>query len=456
MLKFRTLTVFAALSAISSVAFGQPRKYVFMTRDFQVSLVPGVNSNGLNSAQYFNKISLNLLAGLSAGNRILEVGVISNASTFRVTGIQIAGIANVVGTNSFLVEPDEKLRSRDEEKFTAKFHGLQFAGVINYVNESATGLQFSGMINATRKEVKGMQLSGIGNTAGGPTNGVQLAGLYNLSGETMSGVQVSLLLNVTHEFFSGTQLGLINKAKETGGKNTLPYTKARGLQLGLINLNRKMNGLQVGLINLGGAARGVQFGLINFYKQMPSKENVKQGIPIGLLNFTSRGPDARVYNTEMFPLSVEYSTGQCRNCSAAESQMPFEGKNQVYYHNSLIVGSNPFRSLWAFGYGFERMLFNKKTMMKSSANKTRVIAYGIKFRYLYNSNVNNRFDLLSSVNFDYGKRLGRVYVFGSVTINHFLYKDSSFEGLPSWASTIKSSERNSQAFWPGYGVGLLY
>src|SRR3954466_7403850 len=99
------------LAIASSSAIGQPAKNVFSTKDFQVSLVPGVNSNGLNSAQYFNKFSLNLLAGISAGNRIFEFGVISNASTFRVTGIQIAGVANVVGTNAFLVEPEDKLRS---------------------------------------------------------------------------------------------------------------------------------------------------------------------------------------------------------------------------------------------------------------------------------------------------------------------------------------------------------
>lgn len=450
------LIAIVTIEAISLSASAQSKKNIFMTRDLQISLVPGVNSNGLNSAQYFNKWSLNLLAGISGGNTLLEIGGISNASTFRVTGIQIAGVANVVGTNAFLVEPDDKLRSRDEEKFMSKFHGLQFAGVINYVNEGTTGLQLSGMFNATGTQLKGVQLGGIGNTAGGPTNGVQIAGLYNLSGETMAGVQVSLLVNVTKEFFSGTQLGLINKARETGGKNTLPYTKARGLQFGLINLNRKMNGLQVGLINFGGRARGVQFGLINFYKQVPSKENVKQGIPIGLINVTSRGPDARIYNTEMFPWSVEYSTGQCRNCSAAESQMPFESRNQVYYHNSLIISSNPFRNLWAFGYGFERMLFNKETMMKSPANRTRFITYGVKFRYLYNSNFSNKFNLLSSLNLDYGKRLGRIYIFGSVTMNHFFFKSPSFDRLPSWSHTINSSEKGSQAFWPGYGVGLLF
>lgn len=452
------LPVLIVLTVCNTSLNAQTKKNIFMTKDIQVSLVPGVSSNGLNSAQYFNKMSLNLLAGISAGNRIIEIGVISNASTFRVTGIQFASIANVVGTNAFIVEPDDKLREHDEEKFTANFDGLQFAGFINYVNENTTGLQFSGLFNATRKSLKGIQVGGFGNTSGGPTQGLQLAGIYNLSGETMSGLQISLLLNSTRGTFSGTQLGIINKARSTGGKNTLPHTRARGLQFGLVNLNRQMDGLQVGVINFGGKARGVQFGLVNFYNRYPSKENVNQGIPIGLLNFGSRGPRIRMYNSEMFPATIEYSSGQCRNCSSAMSEMPFEGKNQVYYHNSMILGSNPSKDLWAFGYGFQRLMYNRVTTMPSPENKKRVMAYGVRFRYLYHSDSANAFNLLSTLNFDYGKRYGGFYIYVSVTANHFLFSDNRFEGLPGWAASVNNNEtgKNSQAVWPGYGIGVLF
>lgn len=459
MLNLPKILAFVALAVLKFSALqAQPGKTIFMTKDFQVSLVPGVNSNGLNSAQYFNKFSLNVLAGVSAGNTTLEVGLISNASLFRVTGIQFAGIANVVGTNSFVVEPFDKVKARDEERFKANFHGLQFAGVINYVNENTKGIQVSGVFNATRKSLVGAQISGFGNTAGGPSNGVQLAGIYNISGESMSGIQVGGVLNVTHGPFSGTQLGLINRATSTGGKNTTPPTKARGLQVGIVNLNRQMDGLQVGLVNLGGKSRGIQFGLINFYQRYPSKDNVKQGVPVGLINFGSRGPKIRVYNSEMFPASVEYASGQCRNCSSLQSEMPFEGKNQIYYSNSLIVGSNPVRDLWAFGYGFQRLLYNKVTPMPSPANKTRVVAYGVRFRYLYNSNTINSFNLLSALNLDYGKRFGSMYVFGSATVNYFVFHDTSFDGLPAWSSTLRAGVegKNSQAIWPGYAVGVLF
>lgn len=446
------MLIFASLSLSA-----QPRKMVFMTRDIQVSLVPGINSNGLNSAQYFNKFSFNLLAGMSAGTQGLEVGLISNASTFRVQGIQFAGVANVVGTNSFIVEPDEKLKARDEKRFTPDFRGIQFAGIMNYVDENTVGFQFAGFFNSTRKTVNGVQVSGFGNTSGGPTNGLQFGGLYNISGKSMAGVQISLLANITRGLFSGTQIGLVNRVGATRGPNSLPPTRARGLQIGLINLNRRMDGLQVGLVNMGGKARGIQVGLVNFYRAYPSKENVKQGIPIGLLNFRSRGPWLRVYNSELFPLSAEYSSGQCRNCSATESQMPYEGRNQIYYHNSLIVGSNPPRDMWAFGYGFQRLLYNKVVMPNVPANKTRVIAYGLKFRYLQRSSVSKSFNLLSSLNFDYGKRFGNVYFFGSLTLNHFVFDPHSFDVLPSWTKVIGTPRegRNSQAIWPGYGVGVL-
>lgn len=452
----RLLLLLALLAIPATSLKAQSRKRVFMTRDFQASLVPGVNSNGLNSAQYFNNVSINLLAGISAGNRVFELGVISNASTFRVTGIQIAGIANVVGTNSFIVEPDSNLRARDEQKFIANFHGLQFAGIMNYVNENSQGLQFSGVFNSTRKTLRGVQVGGVGNTSGGPTQGVQIAGMYNISGETMSGLQIALLLNVTEESLSGTQLGLVNRARSTGGKNTTPFTKARGLQVGLLNLNRQMDGIQVGLVNVGGKGRGLQFGLVNFYDPYPSKDNVNQGIPVGLLNFGSRGPKIRVYNSEVFPATIEYSSGQCRNCSSLQSEMPFEGKNQVYYHNSLIVGSNPSTELWAFGYGFQRLMYNKVTPMPSPANKTRVMAYGGRLRYLYHQNTSNLFNLLSSLNFDFGKRYGGFYLYASATVNYFIFK-GAFEELPRWSAVAHGSEgKNSHAVWPGYGVGILF
>lgn len=438
--------------------FAQSKKIIFVRKGFQLSFVPGVSTNGLQGGMYFNKFSINILSGLSAGNTVFEVGTISNGSIFGSSGIQVAGIANITGINNVLSEPDERQLSRKELQFTPSFHGIQVAGLLNYVSADTKGLQFSGMFNSTAKELRGVQVAGLGNMAGGTTAGFQLAGLYNLSGETMTGIQISALFNLVDGRFAGTQIGFINKAHDTSGKNSTPPTRARGLQLGVVNLNKEMDGLQFGLFNFGGSCRGVQIGLVNFFEKYPTKENVKLGIPIGLINFGSRGPHYKVSNSEMFPVTIEYSTGQCRNCSPAQSEMPYNGKNQVYFHNSIIVSAKPGFDIWAAGYGFQRLLFNKVAMAATPQNGKRLLAQGVKFRYLYRTQGSNSFNLLSSLNFDYGKRVGPGHLYGSITLNFFICKeDLSVYHLPSWSAKMGSgSEGIGRAFWPGYSIGFTF
>lgn len=442
---------------ITSV-FAQQKKIIFMRKDLQVSVVPGVTTNGLNSGMYFNKFSINLLSGLSAGNTIFEFGTISNANIFGSSGIQIAGIANITGVNKTLSEPDKKQLSRKELQFVPGFHGIQVAGILNYVHADTRGLQFAGLLNST-VQLSGIQVAGFGNTARGTVNGLQLAGLYNLSGEAMSGIQIGTVFNLVDGSFSGTQIGFINKAHDTSGKNSTPPTRARGLQLGAINLNKEMDGWQLGFLNFGGKCRGVQIGLVNFFEKYPTKENVRLGIPIGLINFGSRGPRYKVSNSEMFPVSIEYSTGQCRNCSAAQSEMPFDGKNQVYFHNSIIVSAKPGDDIWAAGYGFQRILFNKVAMATIPQNGKRLLAHGIKFRYLHRTEGSNAFNLLTSLNFDYGKRVGPGHLYGSITLNFFVCKeDIQVYHLPSWSKQIGSSAEGNfvRSIWPGYSFGFTF
>ena len=111
--------------------------------------------------------------------------------------------------------------------------------------------------------------------------------------EAIGGFQVSSLFNYTDGQLSGLQLGLINKARIIKGKHTLPPTKAKGLQFGLVNFSKEMDGTQIGLVNFGGAALGKQFGLINFFSKYPTKERTNKNTPVGLLNFGSKGSTKR-------------------------------------------------------------------------------------------------------------------------------------------------------------------
>lgn len=81
---------------------------------FQLSLFPPLSTNGINSYQYSNKISLNLLAGLSRNEN----------------GIAIAGLTNIIINNA---------------------KDLQFARLGNVVKNGLSGVQFAGLINIAEK-----------------------------------------------------------------------------------------------------------------------------------------------------------------------------------------------------------------------------------------------------------------------------------------------------------------
>ena len=304
-------------------------------------------------------------------------------------------------------------------------------------------------------------MAGIGNSAGETTVGLQLAGVYNLSKESVGGFQISSLFNYTDAQLSGMQLGLINKARSIPGKKSTPPTRARGLQLGLINFSKEMDGVQIGLINFGGDARGKQIGLINFFSKDPSKERVRMGTPIGLLNYGSKGSYFRLSYNEIFSTNLEYTTGNCLNCSwVIGSEMPFDDSNQIYNQNALIVGFDPMQDTWGFGYGFQKVLYNKFSVRPSPLNKKRVITYGIKFLHLNRSlSFDDSFNVLTRLNVEYGKRWRFLYLFAGVSLNYFVFEDE--EGSEIYkirsvkVSTGKIGQLNSE-IWPGYVIGIQF
>ncbi len=449
----------------SSVVSAQVKKKIRQfDKTFQFSLFPGISTNGIHSGSYFNKFSLNLFGGLSAGNQILEIGTISNVNIKTATGIQLAGLANIVGTNAFinLSESEERtLIIKDE--FESNNKGIQFAGFLNYVRNHSTGIQFAGAFNVVGGDFKGAQIAGIGNSSGNSTNGyssgLQLAGFYNISKEAIGGFQVSSLFNYTDGQLSGLQLGLINKARIIKGKHTLPPTKAKGLQFGLVNFSKEMDGTQIGLINFGGNALGKQFGLINFFAKYPTKEQVNKNTPVGLLNFGSKGSTKRISTNELFLTNLEYTTGSCFNCSVAQSEMPFEGRNQIFNQNALIVGYDYFKETWGFGYGFQKILYNKSSMLPTDKNnRKRQMNYGVKFLHLNRTlDFDKSFNMLTRLNFDFGKRKFKSrYVFVGTSLNYFLHKPLDEYNIKSFKISTGEINKLVGELWPGYSLGLQF
>lgn len=431
-------------------------------RTFQFSLFPGISTNGIYSGSYFNDYSLNLFGGLSAGNHILEISPITNVNVKSSTGIHFAGLANIIGANAFINLSMAEEWELIKGDFESNAKGIQVAGFLNYVRNHSSGIQLAGALNVVGGDFRGIQFAGIGNSAGNSTNGFsegfQLSCIYNISRQSIAGFQLSSFFNYTDGQLSGTQLGLINKARSLPGKYSKP-TKARGFQIGLINFSKGMDGTQIGLINFGGASLGKQFGLINFFKVIPTTQNSRYNTPIGLINKGSSGSVFRLAYNEVFATNMEYTTGNCLNCSRTQSGMPFDDKNQIYNQNALIVGYSPQNNTWGFGYGFEKILYNKSSMLPTDRNnRKRIISYGIRFLHLNRKlEFDRTFNLLNRLHVEYGKRFMGRYVFVGVALNYFLrdkevgvdeYKINSLK-----ISTGRFFDLESD-FWPGYVIGI--
>jgi len=446
---------------ISHSTYGQTKKLRFKDKDIQVSLFPGISSNGLYSGNYYNKFSMNIFGGVSAGNTILEIGGLSNLSLINSSGIQIAGMVNVVGSNTFLNLTVREERDLIKDGFRSDFEGIQLAGLINVARDNLSGFQISGGINMAGRAGIGLQLAGISNSVGKYFIGFQLAGIYNISIDAVDGGQVSLISNYTKGELNGLQIGAINKSKVMKGKNTIP-TGNRGFQFGIVNISSNMDGTQIGLINIGRQVRGVQVGLINIFKTAAPKKQGKSGTPIAILNFGNKGTHQRIYTNDLFLTNIEKTTGNCYNCSNTQSGMPFSGSNRIMNQNALIFSYNPFNTKkskpkWAFGYGFQKVFYNKFSMGKNLWNEKRFYSLGVRFLHINRKEkIEPRLSLLSKVHVEYGKRLGKkspFYVFGGITFSMYLHKsldnlENSFEILS------KRSNKLTYQIWPGYTFGI--
>lgn len=343
--------------------------------------------------------------------------------------------------------------------------GIQLAGLLNLVRDNVSGIQVTGGINCVHKGSRGLQLAGVSNMVGTYNLGFQIATLYNVALRSSSGVQLSLLSNLTNGEMQGLQISLLNKAWFIKGKNSDPPSKITGWQIGLVNLSSKMNGLQIGLVNRARKMRGTQIGLINFYSTAPNKTHGKNGTPIGLLNFGSAGGHQRAYTTETFFYNVEFTTGNCYNCTKTKSGMPLTGSYQVMNQNALIFSYNPatIRSdsdpQWAIGYGFEKVKYNKNSMSAEDPNNAKkFISYGISFKHVsFDDEIADHLNLLTTLDLEYGQKIKNkvftFYLYGGISANAFITNKSAAIAPEKISYNITSAGVNYD-FWPGYEVGI--
>jgi hypothetical protein len=277
----------------------------FASSPYQVSLTPGLSTQGLYNSQVIDHFSLNLLGGYTAGIDGIELAGIFNINRKDMRFLQAAGVFDFVG---------------------GSVTGIQLAGMYNRVLNNATGLQVAGLANKTARFTGGMQLAGLANM-NQQAAGAQVAGLMNIA-VASKGIAVAGLTNIARDS-SGTQIaGLINKG---GNVSFLQFTS-------FMNIAKKVKGTQIGFINIADSS-DYPVGLINFIKNgeksigvstdesffthadfrsggrilygvfglgyEPGSEKIKYAFDLGA--------GAHIINHKKFFLNVEYATAMFTN-----------------------------------------------------------------------------------------------------------------------------------------------
>jgi len=201
----------------------------------QISLLPYVGTNLLQSPRTVNHVSLNVVWGTNGGVKGMEVGGLGNSIMGSVQGIQVAGLVNTV---------------------TQHVVGTQIAGLSNMVDGNVQGVQLAGILNRAGS-VDAIQLTGGFNVVHGDFSGVQLGLLFNAVRGDARGVQLSSFFNSNEGNGRIQVAGLFNRADTVALVQVAP----------LINIAENNQGLQLGLINVADTASGVPIGLLNLVRK---------------------------------------------------------------------------------------------------------------------------------------------------------------------------------------------
>ncbi len=376
------------------------------SRMFQVSLLPGISTSGMNSKKVSVGGSLNLIAGYQYGVDAVEIGMIYNRQHQYLHGFQLAGVVNQVG---------------------ASVKGVQVAGALNLNGGSMYGIQTTLGANINMGNVAGIQGAMVFNVAQDSLNGMQVALGSNVSSGTTSGAQIAMGANISTDTLKGVQLaGVGNYAKHLKG-----FQGAIG-----INLSQHGSGVQIGAINKSKKFKGMQIGLINMI------DSLDKGITLGFLNFVKNG---------------KLELGAERN-DVEDLRISFRNGAHAFY-NIYSVGIRlkeqqiPF--LWSLGLGFgtqknfnDNLYTNLEISTTSFQNPKRT---------------SGEFDLLHRMHLNVGvKVLSWVSISGGPVLNllttHHFDKETNFPThFPEQKGFVtKNTGPLFTRMWVGYSFGINF
>ena len=236
-------------------------------RDWQVTFVPPIGTNGLLSGVVTNKLSVNLLAGYNGGLRGAEFGGLFNILRKDMVGAQFAGLGNLVGGNGTGAQFAGLFNTN-----LGGFNGFQGAMLFNQNFSYFNGVQASVFYNYNHRESSGAQLTVFSNFNRGGMDGFQGSVFANYAGKESRVFQATVFANLANKI-QGVQLGILNLSN-----------RMTGSQIGILNVSRKITGMQLGILNIADSLNGVAIGLISFIRngehqlEMSLNENRQYGL----------------------------------------------------------------------------------------------------------------------------------------------------------------------------------
>lgn len=375
-------------------------KKFFVTRPYQLSLLPGLSTNGPLNSQVVNNISLNIWGGYAAGVNGVELAGWFNIDKKNVRWFQGAGWFNMVGGKVDGVQLAGLFNT-----VLDSVHGVQGAGITNFVKRKFVGLQMSGIYNHVGDSMTGAQLAGYGNFSRGNTIGAQLSGIYNHSGGTMNGLQAAGIGNFANRNAVGAQLaGIVNLSRR----------EMKGVQIaGVINYAKKLKGVQIGLINIADSSDGYSIGLINIILKGYHKLSL--------------------YSNEVLPFNAAFKTGTSK------------------LYSILLAGANPGKDRKAYGFGYG--LGHEFTL-----NNTLTLNTEITTQHLYLGSW-DYLNLLNRLNVQFNVKLGKyISLFGGPAFN--VYYSDQASAMPGYKFNMGSGGAahfefsNRTKGWIGWNAGI--
>lgn len=237
MLKLKLFFVAGIFSTITLAQNEEQTEKAEETRDFQVTFITPMGTNGVESPNITNKFSLNIIGGVAQGLDGIELGSVANVLLGNMKGFQGSGFTNAVLGN---------------------VKGVQLAGYVNYSGGNLNGAALAGLCNVNMHDATGGQFSGFLNANLGDFKGVQLATFSNFNLKNMKGFQGSGFANVNVGNFEGAQIA---------GFSNITVGNIKGYQVsGFLNYAKKINGLQLGIINVADSVEGAAIGFLSIVK----------------------------------------------------------------------------------------------------------------------------------------------------------------------------------------------